>query len=147
MFRAINEGMLAMAMQKRFKVQHGDVFPHGAFVKGQVEPVLDFNSPKREDGSRPQAVDKDTGLLMWQAVVLDADEEAGKRDTAITVKFAAKVCPVLPENKSGMPWTPVEFTGLTALPYVDDSGNRPRIAWSFRAEGMVAPGAAGKAAA
>ncbi|MDN5893289.1 MAG: plasmid replication, integration and excision activator [Nocardioides sp.] len=134
-----------MAMQKRFKVQHGDVFPAGAFLKGAVEPVMDFNAEKRADGSRPQATDKDTGLLMWQAIVLDADEEAGKKDTALSVKFAAKVQPVPPENKTPFPWTPIEFVGLTALAYVDDSGNgRPRIAWSFRAEEMVAPGEAGK---
>ncbi|HYN30669.1 MAG TPA: hypothetical protein VES95_12510 [Dermatophilaceae bacterium] len=48
-----------------------------------------------------------------------------------------------PENKSGFPWTPVEFVGLTALAWIDDNGNRPRLAWSFRAEGMVAPGSGG----
>jgi hypothetical protein len=130
-----------MAMQKRFKVEHGEMFPAGAFLKGAVEAVADFNAAKRPDGSRPQQVDRDTGLLLWQAMVLDADEEAGKRDTALTVKFAAKVRPVPPGNTTSFPWTPVEFTGLTALAYVDDSGNRPRIAWSFRAEGMIAPGA------
>lgn len=128
-----------MAMQRRFKVEHGEVFPQGAFLKGSVEPVADFDAGKREDGSRPQQVDRDTGLLLWQAVVLDADEDAGKRDTALSVKFAAKVQPVPPENTTGFPWTPVEFTGLTALAYVDDSGTRPRVAWSFRAQGMVAP--------
>lgn len=130
-----------MAMSRRIKVEHGQVFPSGAYLKGAVEPVADFDASKREDGSRPQQVDKDTGLLMWQAVVLDADEDAGKKDTAITVKFAAKVQPVPPSNKSGLPWTPVEFVGLTALPYIDDNGNRPRLAWSYRAEGMQAPGA------
>lgn len=129
-----------MAIQRRFKVQHSDVFPAGAFLKGEVEPVLDFQASKREDGSRPQQVDKESGLLLWQVTVLDADEEAGRKDVALSVKFAAKVQPVPPENKSGFPWTPVEFTGLSALPYVDDNGNRPRLAWSFRAEGMVAPG-------
>lgn len=131
-----------MAMPRRIKVEHGQVFPQGAFLKGVVEPVADFNAARREDGSRPQQTDKDTGLLLWQAVVLDADEEAGKKDTAITVKFAAKVQPVPPSNKSGLPWTPVEFVGLTALPYVDDNGNRPRLAWSYRAEGMQAPSTA-----
>ncbi len=135
-----------MAMQKRFRVEHGEVFPAGAFLKGSVEPVADFNAGKREDGSRPQQVDRDTGLLLWQATVLDADEEAGKRETALTVKFAARVQPVPPENPTSFPWTPVEFIGLTALAYVDDSGNRPRIAWSFRAEGMVAPTAGRRSA-
>lgn len=87
-----------MAMQKRFRVEHGEVFPRGAFLKGEVEPVLDYDAEVRPDGSRPQQVDKESGLLLWQAVVLDADEEAGKRDTAVTVKFAAKVRPVPPAN-------------------------------------------------
>ena len=64
----------------------------------------------------------------------------------MSVKFAAKQQPVPPENKSGMPWTPVEFVGLTALAWIDDNGPRARLAWSFRAEGMVAPGATLKAA-
>ncbi len=128
-----------MAMQKRIKLQHGDVFPAGAFLKGAVEPVADFNAEPRADGSRPQSVDKETGLPVWQATVLDADEEAGKKDTAVSVKFVAKQQPVPPENKTPFPWTPVEFKGLTALAWIDDSGSRPRIAWSYRAEEMVAP--------
>lgn len=128
-----------MAIQRRVSVEHASVFPAGAFLKGAVEPVSDFNAPQREDGTRPQQVDKETGLLVWQAVVIDADEEAWKKDTAVTVKFLGPHRPVPPENKSPFPWTPVEFVGLSALPYVDDSGNRPRIAWSFRAEGMKDP--------
>ncbi|GAB3055115.1 hypothetical protein GCM10027053_14910 [Intrasporangium mesophilum] len=137
-----------MAMQKRFRVGFGDVFPHGAFLKqgpnGPVEPVLDFNADKRPDGSRPQQVDAESGLLVWQVVVLDADEQAGKRETAVTVKLLAKVQPVPPENKTPFPWTPVEFVGLTALPYVEETSmGRGRIAWSFRAESMIAPGTSG----
>ena len=134
-----------MAMQRRLRVAHGDVFPAGAFLKGQAEPVADFDAPKRDDGSRPQMKDQDTGLLLWQVVVLDADEVASKRETALSVKIPAKVAPVPPENKTGSPWTPVEFVGLTALPYVEETPmGRGRIAWSYRAEGMVAPGQAGK---
>lgn len=133
-----------MAMQKRFKVGFGDVFPNGAFLKGEVEPVLDFNQEKRADGSRPQQVDQETGLLVWQAIVLDADEEASKRETALTVKFFAKVQPVPPENKTPFPWTPVEFVGLTALPWIEETGTgRSRISWSYRAESMIAPGSTG----
>lgn len=62
-------------------------------------------------------------------------------DTAITAKFAAKVRLVPPANdNTELQWTPVEFTGLTALPWIDDSGMRPRIAWSFGGEEMVKPG-------
>ncbi|MCT1765939.1 plasmid replication, integration and excision activator [Brevibacterium casei] len=131
-----------MAMQRRFPVDHADVFPAGAFLKGGLEPVADFNAERRADGSRPQQLDKDSGLPMWQVMVLDADEEAGKKETAISIKIAAKVQPVPPENTTPFPWTPVEFVGLTALAYVDDNGNRPRLAWSFRAESLKAPGKA-----
>ena len=51
-----------MAMQKRFKVAHGEIFPAGAPLEGAVGPVFDFNASKRDDGSRPQSVDKKTGL-------------------------------------------------------------------------------------
>ncbi len=133
-----------MAMQKRFPVAMGDVFPAGAYLKGAVEAVTDFQAEKRPDGSRPQAVDKDSGQLLWQVQVLDADPEAGKKDTAVTIRIAAPVQPVPPHNDTPFPFTPVEFEGLTALAWVDDAGNRPRIAWSFRATGLKAPGADGK---
>jgi hypothetical protein len=128
-------------MQRRIKVQHGDVFPHGVYAVGSPEPVSDFNAQARQDGSRPQAVDPDTGLLVWGLQVVDADPEAGKRDKTVTVKVSAKVQPVLPENTSGTPFTLVEFAGLTATAWIDDSGPRPRLAWSFRAAGITEPGA------
>ena len=59
------------------------------------------------------------------------------------MKFVAKQQPVPPENKTPFPWTPVEFKGLTALAWIDDNGPRPRIAWSYRAEEMVAPSSNG----
>ncbi len=136
-----------MAIKQRFEIEHSVAFPKGAFLRGVVEPVADFQAEKRPDGTRPQQRDKETGLPLWQCVVIDADDDAGKKDIGVTVKFAAAHQPVPPANKSGLPWTPVEFVGLTALPYIDDGGNRPRIAWSFRAERLVAPGEADKAAA
>jgi hypothetical protein len=129
-------------MPKRLPASHGDVFPQGAFLKGDVEPALDFQAPKREDGSRPQQRDKDTGQLLWQVTVIDADDDAGKKETVVTVKIASPVQPVPPRNTSPLPWTPVEFVGLTALPYIDVNGSRPRIAWSYRAEDIKAPGEA-----
>lgn len=127
-----------MAMQKRFGIGHGDVFPAGAFLVGAVEPVVDFERSTREN--RVQATCRDTGFPLWSVQVLDADEEASKRERTVSVKIAAKVQPV-PPAKNGLPFVAVEFSGLTALPYVDDSGNRPRIAWSFRADGLQAPNA------
>ncbi len=134
-----------MAMQRRIRVDHREVFPQGAYLK-DVAPVQDFEASKaRTDGVRVQAKDmaKDgsgTGLPLWACTVLDADEDAGRKDAVVVVKVAAAHQPVPPKNTSGFPWTPVEFTGLTATPYVDDNGNRPRLAWSLRASGLVEPG-------
>ncbi|PUB23966.1 hypothetical protein C8K30_110109 [Promicromonospora sp. AC04] len=135
-----------MAMQRRFAVAHGDVFPAGAVMKGEVQPVGDFDAPKREDGSRPQQLDKETGLPLWQVVVADLDDEGNKSDAGVSVKIPSRVQPVPPVAVS-IPGTPitlrlVEFVGLTALPYVDDNGNRPRLAWSYKAEDICAPGKA-----
>lgn len=127
-----------MAMQRRLTVSQNQVFPAGAFLVGEVEAVTDYNAPQRADGTRPQQHCKETGLLLWSVQVLDADPEAGKRDKTVTVKIAAPVQPVPPTNSTPFPFTPVEFVGLTALPWVDDSGQRPRLSWSFRADGFAA---------
>lgn len=58
----------------------------------------------------------------------------------MTIKFAAQTQPTAPANSSGTPFTPVVFEGLMALPYIERSGDFSRIAWSFRASGMTAPG-------
>ncbi|RPF21297.1 plasmid replication, integration and excision activator [Myceligenerans xiligouense] len=129
-----------MAMPKRMSVPTEVVFPAGAYLKGGVEPVADFNAPQREDGSRPQQLDKDSGLPLWQVLVFDFDEDAGKKDSAVTVKIAARYQPVPPENKGPLPLTQVGFVGLTALAYIDDNGARPRIVWSFKAADICAPG-------
>lgn len=128
-----------MAMQRRMAMGHRQVFPAGAFLVSEVEAVLDFQAEVRADGSRPQKTDPETGILLWQVQVLDADEAAGKRDKTVNVKLLAPQQPVPPKSDTPFPFRPVEFTGLTALPYVDESGPRPRIAWSYRADGMTAP--------
>jgi hypothetical protein len=135
-----------MALAKRISIDSTKAFPYGLGIRpteeglSAVTPVADFDAPANADGTRPQQLDKETGLPLWQVTALDFDPAASKKDLVVTVKIAAKVQPVPPANTSVLPFTPVEFVGLTALPYVDDSGPRPRIAWSFRAEGMREPG-------
>ena len=124
-----------MAMARRIKITHEDVFPYGAYLVSEVQQVVDFDRSTRE--MRYQQTDKDTGLLLWQVDVLDADPEAKRSSRAVSVKIAAKVQPVPPANESESPFTPVVFQGLTALPYVETvSESFSRIAWSFRAETM-----------
>ena len=130
-----------MAIARRFKISHHEVFPHGAFIVSPVTAVLDFDQSTRD--AKVQQVDKDTGELIWSIDVLDADPEAPRKSKTVSIKILGKVQPVPPSNESNSPFTPVEFDGLTALAYIDDNGNRPRIAWSFRADAMHAPGKAG----
>jgi len=126
-----------MAIARRFKISHDEVFPFGAFVLGEVGPVFDFERSTKE--LKVQQVDKDSGLLLWSVEVVDADPDAGKKSKTVTIKVAAKVQPVPPERLPGLPFAPVIFQGLSALPYIDDAGKFSRIVWSFKAEGMTAP--------
>jgi hypothetical protein len=134
-----------VAIQGRIPVEFGAVFPHGVYATGAAEPQTNFETKRQE-------IDKVTGLPVWQVDVFDADPEAGGKSAAIRVKVMAEVCPVLPEPVFG-PFRPVEFTGLTVTPYVeevgrDDKGNpRTRVAYSWRASGLRPAGGQGKPAA
>ncbi len=127
-----------MSIPKWLQLGHDQVFSCGAFVVSEVTPMIDFEKSSGEN--RVQARDRDTGIPMWQVEVLDGDPTAPKRSRTVTVKFAAPVQPVAPTNSSGTPFTPVVFEGLTALPYIERSGDFSRIARSFRATDMKAPG-------
>jgi len=126
-----------MAINPRFKVSMIDVFPHGAYVVSEVEPVRDWD--KSSAGRAVQATDKESGLLVWAVSVLDADPDARKDAKTVTVKISAPHQPVPPEAMAGMPFRPVEFDGLTVTPYVNENGGRARIAYSLRATAMRAP--------
>jgi hypothetical protein len=127
-----------MSIPKWLQVGHDQVFSLGAFLVSEVTPMIDFDKSSGEN--RVQARDRDTGLPMWQVEVLDVDPAAPKRSRTVTVKFAAPTQPSAPAKPSGTPLTPVVFDGLMALPYVEKSGDFSRIAWSFRASAMRAPG-------
>ena len=45
--------------------------------------------------------------------------------------------PVLPPGAAGVPFVPVEFTGLTVTPYVNQAG---KLGYSLKATGVGAPG-------
>ncbi len=123
-----------MAIQGPIKVECSEVFPHGLGVVGVVSSLDDFNASTREN--RVQARDKESGLPMWQVDVMDFDPEA--RERTFRVKVAAAVQPVPPETVAGLPVRPVVLEGLTITPYIKE-GPRPKIAYSLRASGLVAP--------
>ena len=125
-----------MAMVTPLPVGFDQVFPHGAFVTGEVEPVRDFDAK----GSTPtQKRDKATQLPMWQVSVHDADPAARGAAKSVKVVLLDERQPVPPPALDGLPFRPVEFDGITVTPYVAEGVGRPRVAYSIRARAMRAP--------
>jgi hypothetical protein len=132
-----------MALQGPFPVEFGTVFPSGVYAAGGVEMVKDFEKSKGD--LVIQQADKITGLPLWVIEVIDADPEARQR--TVKVKVVSQYQPVLPDAPAGSPFTPVEFEGLQATPYVDASrcqadgkGKcKARMAYSLKATGVRAP--------
>ena len=125
-----------MAIKGAIPMRFEDVFPYGCFVVGEVEALRDFDRSTKDQAV--QAVDRNTGELVWTVDVIDPDPET--RERTVRVKLLASVQPVPPEATDGVPFRPVEFDGLTATPYVATTASgRGRLAWSFRATGMRAP--------
>jgi len=118
-----------MALGRNIPITHELLFPAGAYAVGGVEQVIDFDASTPEQ--RVQAQDRDSGLPLWAISVFDADPEA--RNKVVKVKIASRNPPTLPQAPAGSPFPAVAFEGLTATGYVDTSGSRPRLAWSFRA--------------
>jgi hypothetical protein len=125
-----------MALLGPIPVDFGLVFPDGAFAASGFEPVRDFDA---STGERfVQSADKETGVPLWSVEVIDPDQRA--RNRTVKVKVAVQIQPVLPSAPSGgLPFVPVEFTGLTVTPYVPQAG---RLAHSLKATGIKAPGRA-----
>jgi hypothetical protein len=136
----------------RVPVESAYVFGRGAMLVG-LEAVMSFElRGKVEDA---QERDKETGLRLWLATVIDLDqmyqpgeEDAGfRRSAEAKVKIAAAQRPVPPPPQVAGFGPVVEFEGLTLTPWTDDSkckapeqGKphrcRARLAWSLRATGM-----------
>ncbi|MEU1735321.1 plasmid replication, integration and excision activator [Streptosporangium sp. NPDC020145] len=124
-----------MAIQGPIAIGFEQVFPHGCYLVGEVQQVKDFDASS--NGRTVYAKDKTTGLPVWQVSVIDADPDAKASQKSVTVKILTEAQPVPPPPLPGLPFTPVEFDGMTVTPYVgQDSG---RLAYSFRARAMRAP--------
>lgn len=126
-----------MAVQGPFKVECGEIFPHGVGVVGAVAPLVDFDRSTREN--RVQQLDKESGLPVWVVDVMDFDPDA--RERTFKIKITAPVQPVPPSAVEGTPVRPVVLEGLLMTPYMKEIGNgRSKIAYSLRATGLAAPG-------
>ena len=95
--------------------------------------MRDFDASS--NGRFVQSKDKQSGLPLWVVEVIDADTSA--RTRTVKIKVAAQVQPVLPSPAAGVPFVPVEFTGLTVTPYVNQAG---KLGYSLKASGVRSPG-------
>lgn len=120
-----------MAIPRKLPVDFKIVFPYGAYMVGDIAPLRDYDRSTKDQVI--QATDPDSGLPIWAVDIVDADPEASKSNRTMTVKVPAKVQPVLERPQNGLPFCPVEFTGLTATAYIEENGNFSRVAWSLRA--------------
>ncbi len=133
-----------MAVQGRFKQEHGDVFEYGA-LGVKIEALNDYEKVKA-GVQDPQQRDKDTGERMWLFRGIDNDPDA--RSSEFKVKIVAPVMPPMPgEPIPGTNLYPVEFEGLTVTPYVEETKSGfTRVAYSLKATGVREPRShAGKA--
>ncbi len=104
------------------------MFPDGVYAAGGFEPVRDFDASRTAGSCSPRT--RRRGLPLWVVEVIDAD--AAARTRTVKVKVAAQVQPVLPNGPAGVPFVPVEFTGLTVTPYVTQAGKARLLAQGGR---------------
>ena len=127
-----------MAVEGRINVRHEDVFTQPVLLLS-VDSVEDFDK-KRAGVEDPQDRDKQTGMRLWSASVLDPTAPQGRRE--LKVKIPADVQPVPPHGLMA----PVEFDGLQVIPYLDSNRAKPRVGIAYRAAGFRPVKAAPKAA-
>ena len=60
-----------MAIKGAIPMRFDDVFPYGCYVVGEVQALRDFDRSTKDQAV--QAVDRDTGVLVWTVDVIDAD--------------------------------------------------------------------------
>ena len=138
-------------MQRRIGIKQFEHFTHPLLLVGEVEPRRGFDKSTRDNPV--QEVDKESGVRVWEAEVVNTDPEARKADRSFTVKIVAERQPVPPESADASGMRPVVFAHLEAMPWLDDrmcSGKdqphrcRAKIAWSYRASGFAETSGTGK---
>ena len=138
-------------MQRRIGIKQFEHFTHQWLLVGEVTPRRDFDKSTKDNPV--QEVDKESGVRVWEAEVVNTDPEARKADRSFTVKIVAERQPVPPEPADASGMRPVVFAHLEAMPWMDDrmcSGKdqphrcRAKIAWSYRASGFAETSGTGK---
>jgi hypothetical protein len=138
-------------MQRRINIKQHEHFPFPLMLVGDVGARRDFDKSTKDHPV--QEVDKETGLPIFEAEVVNTDPEARKSDRSFTVKLICERQPVPPESADASGMRPVVFAHLEGLPWMDDrmcNGKdqphkcRAKIAWSYRASGFAEASDTGK---
>lgn len=130
---------MAIPRGHRFEVPFEVMFPQGAYLVGEIQPVTEYQSADERARNRPvrPRIDEATGLRLFKGTIADPSAEKD-RDKSITVEFAAEVQPVPPAAVAGMPFRPVVLEGLTVQPRAEASGQAKWVTWVVRATGLRA---------
>lgn len=130
---------MAVRRGTRFPIAFDELFPEGAYLMGDIQPLVEYQSQEDKARNRPirPRIDELTGKRIYRATIADPSAEK-ERDKSITVDIVADVQPVAPEAVGGLPFRPVILDGLTVQPRAEASGQAKWITYVFRATGLRA---------
>ncbi len=93
--------------------------------------MADEITPKRDEKTGAQKLDRETGLSMWTGPLYGRGRAAGKRWSAVfNVTFVCDDKPTAQEGEQVVP------TDLEALPWVSEQNGKARNGVAFRATGL-----------
>lgn len=130
---------MAVPQGMRFEIPFDVMFPQGAYLMGDIQPLTEYQSQEDKARNRPvrPRIDESTGKRLYRATIADPSAEK-ERDKSIAVEIAADVQPVPPEAVGNLPFRPVVLEGLTVQPRAEASGQAKWITWVVRATGLRA---------
>jgi hypothetical protein len=104
----------------RFEIPFDVMFPQGAYLMGDIQPLTEYQSQEDKARNRPvrPRIDEQTGRRLYRATIADPSAEK-ERDKSI----AADVQPVPPEAVGNLPFRPIVLEGLTVQPRAETSGH------------------------
>jgi hypothetical protein len=131
--------IMAVPHGSRFPIAFDELFPQGAYLMGDIQPLTEYQSQEDKARNRPvrPRIDEATGKRLYRATIADPSAEK-ERDKSIAVEIAADVQPVPPETVGNLPFRPVVLEGLTVQPRAEASGQAKWITWVVRATGLRA---------
>jgi hypothetical protein len=131
--------IMAVPHGMRFEIPFDVMFPQGAYLMGEIQPLTEYQSQEDKARNRPvrPRLDEQTGRRLYRATIADPSAEK-ERDKSIAVEIAADVQPVPPEAVGNLPFQPVVLEGLTVQPRAEASGQAKWITWVVRATGLRA---------